>query len=157
LSTCLLCLERSAAGRIWLILNLNQSDRRKTQLGCFYWITTTGSDCLWISAWEIFGGCFEWMTISPRPLSLCARGRRTVTDRKQVFISYCDFSDPLIPFAITLFIQSDLNHRKPFIRQISWVIFNRPLSIALNLKSRLVVFIQFMRVLSPFWSYFPEP
>jgi hypothetical protein len=35
--------------------------------------------------------------------------------------------------------------------------FDRPLSIALNLKSRLIVLIQFLRVLSSFWSYFPEP
>jgi hypothetical protein len=64
----------------------------------------------------------------------------------QVFISYRDFSGPLIPFAIALFIQFDLNHRNPFSRPISQVFFNRPLSIALNLMSRLIVLLQFLRV-----------
>jgi hypothetical protein len=78
---------------------------------------------------------------------------RYVTDPMQIFISYRHFSDPLIPFAIALFIQSDLNHRKPFSQPISQVLFDRPLSIALDLKSRLTVLIQFLRVSSPFWSY----
>jgi hypothetical protein len=69
----------------------------------------------------------------------------------QTFISYHDFSGPLTSFAIALFIQSDFNHQKPFSRPISSIISDRPLSIALNLKSRLIVLVQFLRVLGLFY------
>jgi hypothetical protein len=68
----------------------------------------------------------------------------------QVFTSYRNFSDPFIRCVTALFIQSDFNHRKPFSPPISEVLFDRLLSIALNLKSRLIVLIQFVRVLSAF-------
>jgi hypothetical protein len=67
----------------------------------------------------------------------------------QVFISYRDFSDPLIPFAIALFNHILIVESRSVSRFLKSH-FDRPLSIFLNLKPSLIVLIQFLKVLSPF-------